>query len=305
MNYRNFNGIRDIQVMMKEAGMYAAGIDGAWGTGSAKAAVSLVSAFYQLMTANTLPSIPASTVPGDAQAQVIVKLQDLLKAAGLYTTKVDGIFGNGTKSGFRKVVDSYIERNRLPRYGHAWSKLVSSEFLAAVVAGCAKRGWPIEAVDWLMACMHFETGGTFSPSIQNRGGAKYFGLIQFGNDAAEDMSNVYKTDITVPKLVAMSQIQQLEWVFKYFDMWTGRGKKITQLEDFYLVIFYPAAVGKKADEVLFTKDSAIPKIAKSYVQNSGFDSNKDGSITVGEISARLYDTYYKGMDTANRVLLAA
>lgn len=299
MNYRNFNGIRDIQVMMKEAGMYTAGIDGAWGTGSAKAALSLVSAFYQLMTANALPSIPASTVPGDAQAQVIVKLQDLLKAAGLYTTKVDGIFGNGTKSGFRKVVDSYIERNRLPRYGHAWSKLVSSEFLAAVVAGCAKRGWPIEAVDWLMACMHFETGGTFSPTIQNGAGAKYFGLIQFGNAAAQDLGT------TVEALVKLSQIDQLAWVFKYFDMWVKRGKTITQLEDFYLTIFYPKAVGKKADEVLFRRDSSDALEAKSYAQNNGFDSNKDGTITIGEISVRLYDTYYKGMDTANRVLLAA
>lgn len=295
MNFRNYNGIRDIQVMLKEAGLYTAGIDGAWETGSDRAANRLVTNYYLGVANAPLPNIPASSVPGDAQTQVIVKTQDLLKTAGLYTDKVDGIYGNGTKGGFRKATDTYITQARVPRFGHAWSKAVKPEFMKAVVAGCVARNWPAEAPDWLMSCMYFESAGTYSPSIQNKAGAKYFGLIQFGDAAATDLKT------TVAELVKLSQLEQLEWVFKYFDLWVKRGKKITQLEDFYLAIFYPAVIGKKADEKLFDKDSTNRLEAKSYLQNNGFDRNKDGTITVGEICSTIYDIYYKGMDTANRV----
>lgn len=296
MNYRNFNGIRDIQVMLKEAGPYSSTIDGAWGAGSEKAATSVIGNYYLGVANAPLPNIPASSVPGDALVQAIAKVQDLLKAAGLYAGKVDGVYGNGTKTGLRKATDVYIVQSRARRYSHAWSKLVSMEFLAAVIEGCRSRGWPVEAVDWLMSCMHFESGGTFSPTIQNGAGAKYFGLIQFGDMAAADLKT------TTAALVKLSQVQQLKWVFAYFDMWAKRGKVFTQLEDFYLTIFYPKAVGMKADTVIFRKDVEAEK--KGYSQNNGFDFDKDGQITVGEINSRLYDTYYKGMDTANRALAA-
>lgn len=296
MNYRNSNGIKDVQVMLKESGLYTSGIDGVWGNGCQSAAMRLVESHFAQATGGAdLPWIPASTVAGDALTQVLVKLQDLLKAANLYGGAVDGIYGNGTKSGFRKALDSYIARNRLPKYKAAWSVKVSKEFLDAVIAGCKARNWPAEAVDWLMSCMHFETGGTFSPTIQNGAGAKYFGLIQFGDMAAADLKT------TTASLRVLPQIEQLKWVFAYFDMWAKRGKTFTQLEDFYLTIFYPKAVGMKADTVIFRKDVE----ATGYRQNSGFDYDKDGQITVGEINARLYDTYYKGMDTVSRVLTAA
>ena len=148
----------------------------------------------------------------------------------------------------------------------------------------------------MMGCMAFESGYTFSPSKQNNGGSYYFGLIQFGKAAAADLGT------TVPALIAMTQMQQLEYVFKYFEMWMKRGKKYTQLEDFYLTIFYPAAVGMKADQPLFVKflDSAETKLNKNYVQNSGFDKNKDNVITIGEISDTLYEVYFNGMNPKNR-----
>ena len=290
MNYRNFNGIRDIQVMMKESGVYTSSVDGSWGSGSANALLTLVGAFMRAQVPNITPSV----VPGNVTTQVVVSIQDLLKAAVLYGGKVDGVYGNGTRSGVRKAVDTWLATHRLPRYKAAWSTKVSKEFLDAVIAGCKARNWPAEAVDWLMSCMHFETGGTFSPTIQNGAGAKYFGLIQFGDMAAADLGT------TTASLRVLPQLEQLKWVFKYFDMWAKRGKTFTQLEDFYLTIFYPKAVGQKADTVIFRKDVE----ATGYRQNSGFDYDKDGQITVGEINARLYDTYYKGMDTVNRVIAA-
>jgi len=106
---------------------------------------------------------------------------------------------------------------------------------------------------------------------------------------------------TLDKIKAMSQLDQLDLVFAYFDLWAKWGKRYNQLEDFYLTIFYPKAVGMTADQVLFDKNN--PAYLKAYTQNRGFDFDKDGKITIGEISARLYDTYYLGMDTSNRVLV--
>lgn len=294
MNYRNFNGLRSLQVLMKETRVYTGAIDGQVGPGSMTAATSLVSAFYRQQTGNVLPSIPASTIPGDAMVQAVVKFQDLLKAAGLYTGKVDGVFGAGTLAAIQQVCQSYRQQNRLPLYKAAWSTKVSKEFLDAVIAGCKQRGWPDAAVDWLMSCMCFETGGTFSPTIQNGAGAKYFGLIQFGDMAAGDLNT------STAALRVLPQVEQLKWVFAYFDLWAKRGKVFSQLEDFYLTIFYPAAVGKTADTVIFRKDVETT----GYRQNCGFDYDKDGQITVGEINSRLYDVYYQGMDTVNRVIAA-
>jgi hypothetical protein len=92
-------------------------------------------------------------------------------------------------------------------------------------------------------------------------------------------------------------------------MWGKRGKKFTQLEDFYLTIFYPAAVGKKADQPLFHERTPENQQlvgdfeAKAFIQNKGFDRNKDGIITVGEICTTIYNTYYTGMDPVNRLPL--
>lgn len=292
MSYANLNGVRDLQVLLKEAALYEGGIDGKWGNNSRAGVQRLLQSYNQRKTGNSLPVIPSTKLPGDTLTQVIVEVQDLLKSAGLYPIKVDGAFGKGTRNGFKEAVDDYTRSMVLPVFGLCWSTKVGKEFTEKVRAGCIARGWPEEAPHWLMAAIHFETGGTFSPTIQNNAGAKYFGLIQFGDDAAEDLGT------TTAELRKLSQLDQLDWVFKYFDMWAKRGKKITQLEDMYLTIFYPAAVGKKADTVIFRKDVE----ATGYRQNNGFDYNKDGAITVGEINSRLYDVYYQGMDTKNRVL---
>jgi hypothetical protein len=103
----------------------------------------------------------------------------------------------------------------------------------------------------------------------------------------------------------MSQLDQLDLVFAYFDLWSKRGKTYTQLEDFYLTIFYPVAVGMSPDSVLFSANSSTPLIAKSYVQNKGFDINNSGTITIAEISATVRAKYYAGMLPTNRVTVAS
>lgn len=294
-SYKNLNGLRTVQVLIKEVGLYSGGIDGKMGPGTLGGIQRLVAYHHKLTTGRDLGVISRTPVPGDALNVAIGQIQDLLKATGTYMLPVDGSYGPGTYAGVYAAYKSYMTINKIPQLDAAWSRKVSKAFLSKIHAWVLLRGHPIEAVDWLMACMHFESGGTFSPTIQNGAGAQAFGLIQFMTGAAKDLGT------TLDKIRAMSQLEQLDLVFAYFDLWAKWGKEYNQLEDFYLTIFYPKAVGRAADKVLFDKND--PAYLKAYTQNKGFDFDGDGKITVGEISSRLYDTYYLGMDTTNRVIL--
>lgn len=301
MNYRLLNAIRDIQVTSKECGLYLAGsIDGKWGRGSADA-VKVILHDYNYRVNGSRAEIsplpfPTAVMTEEAALKVI---QTNLKLLKLYDGAADGVMGSGTWGAWLKAVNSYKAYNRVPYLSLCWSKRVSKAFTDKVVAGCKARNWYVGAADHLMGCMYFESGGTFDPAKQNNGGSKYFGLIQFGALAAKDLG------IPLEDIIKMSQLDQLDLVFTYFDMWAKRGKKYARLEDFYLTIFYPAAVGKKPDEVLFRKNGNTALEVKSYLQNNGFDYNKDDVITIGEINDRLYKVYYEGMLPSNRSPSAA
>lgn len=296
MNYRMLNAIRDIQVASKECGLYLAGaIDGKWGRGSADAVKVILQDYnYRVNGSRALSSPLPFPTPIMSEEEALKTIQTNMKLMGLSVGTPDGVMGPNTWNAFIKVVNSYKAYNKIPYLSLCWSKRVSQAFIDKVVAGCRARGWYDRAPHDMMACMYFESGGTFDPAKQNNGGSQYFGLIQFGDMAATDLK------IPLADIIKMSQLDQLDLAFKYFDMWIKRGKKIEKLEDIYLTIFYPSAVGKKADEVLFRKDSPIKIEAKSYLQNNGFDFNKDGAITVGEINDRLYKIYYEGMLPSNR-----
>lgn len=296
MNYRLLNAIRDFQVASQECDLYPGSIDGKWGKGSATAATTIFNDYNLRVNGGRHPIVPFP-VPAtwDDGAEAIKVIQRNLKLLNLYAGDIDGIWGNGSNDGLLKVFNSYRAYNKIRAYEPAYSAKVSPEFLAKVKAWVGKKGyWPRAASD-LMACIKFESAGTFSPTIQNKAGAQFFGLIQFGNAAAKDLG------LTLDQIRAMSQLDQLDLVFKYFEMWERRGKVYRRLEDFYLTIFYPAAVGKGPDEVIFRRDSTDTMNAKGYVQNKGFDAANTGVITVGQICERMYAEYYEGMRLPNRV----
>ncbi len=92
------------------------------------------------------------------------------------------------------------------------------------------------------------------------------------------------------QLAAMSNVQQLDFVEKYFLPSKGR---LQSLEDVYMAILWPAAIGKPLDYVLFDKnDAAHPK---RYVQNAGLDLDKNGQITKGETASKIRDKLNKGL----------
>ncbi|EJI5696447.1 hypothetical protein NFI00_000150 [Salmonella enterica] len=294
MTFRDINTVKNVQLRLEECGLYPKAIDGVWGGGCRDGAIAL---FADHMKANGIKDDPGFIKMGTIPFDVIKELQMTLQAFGLYSGTIDGLWGRGTATGLDSVVAGYKQRHALPKYNRAWSKRVSPQFIQLIEDWVKTRGLPADAVDWLMACMNFESGGTFDPRIQNIGGSNYFGLIQFGEMAAKDLG------YTLRQVIAMDQLTQLKLVFAYFDMWAKRGKKYTQLEDFYLTILYPAAVGMKADETLWRKDLANGAQNKNYVQNRGFDKNKDGLITIGEICTTIYASYFDGMLTKNRGIL--
>ena len=127
----------------------------------------------------------------------------------------------------------------------------------------------------LLACMAFETGRTMNPGIQNSIGAT--GLIQFIRPTAASLGT------TTDELRTMTRVQQMDYVLKYFKAGPIRKLSSVTLEDLYMAILWPAAVGKPNDYVLFSSPS------KAYEQNKGLDLNKDGNITKAEAAAKVRD----------------
>jgi hypothetical protein len=137
--------------------------------------------------------------------------------------------------------------------------------------------------DDLMACMAWESGRSFSPSVRNMAGSGATGLIQFMPSTAKALGT------TTDELARMSAEDQLNFVYRYFRPWKGR---LTSLADCYMAILWPAAVGKPDDYALFTGGIA-------YRQNAGLDANKDGRVTKAETAAKLYAMRAEGLRQEN------
>jgi hypothetical protein len=206
----------------------------------------------------------------------IKKRQQLLKDLGLYTGKVDGLWGPLSEAAWTK----HTSGTQL-----IWSAKVSKEFVLKVQDIAKKLQMPTEGANWLMACMAFETGETFSPTIKNGAGAPYYGLIQFGKAAATDCGT------TVEALLKMTAEEQLDYVYKFFKPYTG---KLKTLSDVYSRIIWPVAVGKPEDYVIF--DNKVRPTA--YVQNKGLDIDRDGKITKAECAAKVQEKYVRGLKFA-------
>ena len=135
----------------------------------------------------------------------------------------------------------------------------------------------------LLAVMDFETGGTFSPSIQNPKSLAT-GLLQFTPGTAKGLGT------TTDDLKGMSRLEQLKYVEKYLK---SKGLQGQSLDDVYMSVLLPAAQGAEDDDVLFTKDGGgifgqyeSPAVAKKgYEQNKSLDANNDGQITKAEAAA--------------------
>ena len=146
--------------------------------------------------------------------------------------------------------DTYIVENK-------------TAFLAKVNDICQKLN--IKA-DWLMAVMAFESGINHT-KVNSVSGAT--GLIQFMPSTANGLGT------TTAALKAMTNVQQLDYVYKYLSKYANKVKCFT---DTYLTVFYPSAVGKADSYVIGATGSAIAN------QNPAF-KNSEGAVTVGSVKA--------------------
>lgn len=124
--------------------------------------------------------------------------------------------------------------------------------------------------NWLMHVIFFETAGTMSPQARNSK-TQATGLLQFMPSTAIKLG----TDINT--LYDMNNIEQLDYVLKYLAPYKNRLKSFV---DLYFAVFFPAAIDKPLDFIIQTVNLPASLIAK---QNSIFDVNRDGKITVSEV----------------------
>lgn len=171
----------------------------------------------------------------------------------------------------------------------AWGAKVSSQFKSSVLWIEDQLGLNADA---LMACMAFETGGTFSPSVKNAAGSSGLGLIQFMSFTHKNMlkqfPNLAKIAPTHADLAKLDAVQQLSFVYYYFKPFGDLSD--WSLEDVYMAILYPAAIGKPSDWTMPWKYGEL-----AYKQNAGLDKNKDRKITKAEAAAGVRRQYELGM----------
>lgn len=167
----------------------------------------------------------------------------------------------------------------------AWGAKVSPAFRDKVRGISADLG--CDPSD-LMACMAWESGRTFSPSVLNMAGSGAVGLIQFMPTTAAGIGT------SCAALGKMTAVDQLAYVAKYFAHYKGR---LHTLADVYMVILWPRAVGEPDSYVIF--DRANLDHPAQYRQNAGLDIDKNGQVTKAEAAAKVFAIKAEGLLPAN------
>lgn len=162
----------------------------------------------------------------------------------------------------------------------SWGAKVEREFVLAVVELANHLGC---YAGELMACMAFETGGSFDPAKHNPASSAT-GLIQFMRDTALGLGT------TVEDLARMTRLEQLEKVAEYFEPYRGR---LHTLADVYMAILWPAAVGLADDAEIF------PEGSRAYLANRGLDIDHNGAVTKAEAAGFVARAYAEGLRVGN------
>ncbi len=165
----------------------------------------------------------------------------------------------------------------------AWGARVSPVFRERI-------RWTADAlgtdVNYLMACMAWESGETFRSDIKNAAGSGATGLIQFMPSTARGLGT------TTAALAKLSPEDQIRYVFEYFKPFKGR---LNNLGDVYMAILWPKGVGKPDHYVLFDRSKA----PTTFRQNAGLDVNRDGLVTRAECLVKINERLAKGLRPEN------
>ena len=159
-----------------------------------------------------------------------------------------------------------------------------------IVADLGEQGFTVK-VDDVINFMATETGGTFDPAVRaggQKGGA--VGLAQFTQTAIDAMNLARGKDdqLTKAKLEDMTFSEQSEVVTEYLaSNLRARGMegKDVSAADLYAAVFAPVAVGKPMTATVYSSAGH----SRYYRANRSLDTNRDGRISKGELTARLED----------------
>lgn len=215
----------------------------------------------------------ALAAPCVAGAQYRVRPGDTLSGiAARHRSSVDALLrANRARVRDPNRLRAGVELNLPRRTARCGEGLVFEELVSRGFAGRVRtmaRRLRMDP-DHLMAVMHYETAGTFRPSIVNPR-SRAVGLIQFLPSTARRMGT------STPQLRRQSAIEQLAWVERYLSHFRGRMRTI---EDAYLAVFTPAGIGRAGGYVLHRRGET------AYRRNLGHDRDRDGRITVREVGA--------------------
>jgi hypothetical protein len=160
----------------------------------------------------------------------------------------------------------------------SWGAKVSHEFGDAVIALCKGFGWEYTFASYLMAVMAFEGAEQFNPKTRNEIGAT--GPLQILPSTAIGLGT------TVEALAAMTPVEYLTWVKRYFQPYAAR---IHGLSDMYAAVLMPKYVSASDDTVIFQGPLGL-----AYRQNKGLDINHDGSVTKAEAASLVLAKLHRG-----------
>lgn len=167
-------------------------------------------------------------------------------------------------------------------------------FREQLVAGALSLGLD---PSYLAAIISLESG--FNPNIQNALGAPALGLIQFWRDFFPDIARrAGRPDVSWEDLRYMTAEEQLPFVVAYYVVSPLRRRTGATPTDYYMANFLPAFIGYDKGKVLAIKDSSDPllftdgrssglSLGKVYSQNPGFDAEKKGYFTVGDVGKKI------------------
>ncbi len=227
----------------------------------------------QLLNRFQSPTIPLLKVDGRANPTMLAAID-----AFQNQNSVKPVEANVTQAGavFKALCGGDTSKTTI-----AWGAKIEASFKLKLLQIADFLQAP---ADFLMAAMAFESGQSFSPSMKNAAGSGAIGLIQFMPPVAKALGT------STEQLAEMTATEQLDYVQKHFLPHKG---KLQDLEDVYMSILYPVAIGRDTESALFTAPS------KKYDQNKGLDADKDGKVTVREAAAKVRGMYHKGLRQGN------
>lgn len=204
-------------------------------------------------------------------------------ALGTLVTQITSAMAEHAQEAAPEVVG--VEMPEVASNMLAWGAKVSSTFRDRVrwIAADLKMD-----ANYIMAAIAWESGEKFTANVKNMAGSGATGLIQFMPTTAIELGT------TVSKLAAMTAEDQLNFVYKYFVLQQKRHGALVTLEDVYMSILWPSAIGKDASYVLFDKG----KSPTAYRQNAGLDKNNNGQVTKYEAAAHVREKLEKGLKYA-------